>query len=679
MRKNFTFPVMILAVLLVFAVISIVTGMHISMLQEKFKKDIEQQRINFINKQKALAKEKIDMMVKSINFRKKQVQSRLENLIKFKTDNAVYVAENIYKKHKGKISNNEIKEIIKTYLSNSLFKSKNGYFFAVDMNTSKMLVHPVKRFLNSDISKYVDAKGFNAYEYQKKLLKKQDSGFHDIYFVKPNSKKQYKKRLYIKHFKPFNWLIGTGEYYDHIEKLTKKEALRIFTDLSYKDNRYSIIGEFNEGENGYKDFKILLNNNTPNLIGKKLSLDFEGAKGKKIIREFLNNYKNNLNGSYIEYWFKELNSDKISKKITYFYLHKDWNWLIGSGFYLKDFENEITKNKNEIEELTAHNIKNGLSMAFTLSVISILVAYIMASRINKMILKYTNKIHEINKELGVLNKTLQSQVDIAVENCRQQEQIIHDQKKLADMTQMISAIAHQWRQPLTALALNIQDIPDALINNEMDQEYITKFENDSMEMVNFLSATIDDFRNFFKPDKEKTEFDISKEIMNISRIVNTQFSTLNIDLITECKCNGKIESISKGEICPEGQTSVTGYLGEFKQAFINLLYNSSDSIQERQKNEKNHLGKISISIEGLKDSIIIIVSDNGIGIPEHILDKIFNPYYTTKEEGKGSGLGLYMTKIIIEKHLNGKITAANNEKGGATFKIVIPRNTKSSA
>ncbi|QAR32326.1 PAS domain S-box protein [Geovibrio thiophilus] len=273
----------------------------------------------------------------------------------------------------------------------------------------------------------------------------------------------------------------------------------------------------------------------------------------------------------------------------------------------------------------------------------------------------------LENELKKMNESLKEQVKTEVEARHRQEQIIQEQKKLADMGQMINAIAHQWRQPINALGLYVQDAHECWKRGLIDGEYMNTFSDTSMGIIRHISSTIDDFRLFFAPDKKKIHYDAVKEVTELAGLIEVQFAAKHIDI----KINGALPQSGHGT--SDGKALVYGYAGEFKQAVINIIYNAADAIESAaQNNKRNIRGEINVDIRSTERSVTVSVSDNGTGIPEEYLLKIFEPYFTTKEEGKGTGIGLYMTKLLIEQHMDGRLTASNTGNG-ACFTINLPR------
>ena len=255
------------------------------------------------------------------------------------------------------------------------------------------------------------------------------------------------------------------------------------------------------------------------------------------------------------------------------------------------------------------------------------------------------------REIEELNKGLEEKIKQEVNKNLEKDQLLVQQSKMAAMGDMMGNIAHQWRQPLNTLAIAIQDVEEAYMFDDINEEYIQSFVKSAMENITYMSKTIDDFRNFFKPSKKKEPFKLRDSIENILQIISAQLENHNIKITLS------------GE-----NYEVIGYPNEFKQVIINLTNNAKDAILEN--NISN--GDISISIENHSARFRkILIKDNGGGVPKSIVNKIFEPYFTTKEGNKGTGIGLYMSKTIIEENMRGKLIL-KNINGGSIFMILIP-------
>lgn len=241
---------------------------------------------------------------------------------------------------------------------------------------------------------------------------------------------------------------------------------------------------------------------------------------------------------------------------------------------------------------------------------------------------------------------------------REQQAILTQQSRLAALGEMIGNIAHQWRQPINSLGLIVQDLKEAYRFGELNQSYVETISAKAMEQIHYMSNTIDDFRNFFNPDKDKKIFSLNKSIENTKNILKQGIRNNSI----EC------------EISIPKDIFIYGYKNEFSQVIFNLLSNARDAVMS----SKPKTPKIKIQVKNKKNSAEISVSDNGGGIPPDILPSIFDPYFTTKSEGKGTGIGLYMAKKIIENHMDGSLLV-HNTKDGVCFTIVLPIEKKSTS
>ncbi|MBF0464330.1 MAG: PAS domain-containing sensor histidine kinase [Nitrospirae bacterium] len=240
----------------------------------------------------------------------------------------------------------------------------------------------------------------------------------------------------------------------------------------------------------------------------------------------------------------------------------------------------------------------------------------------------------------------------AEQDGRRQEQILIQQSKLAAMGELLINISHHWRQPLCAIGVSIQEIKDAYIHDELDEAYMIKIIEESMSELNNLSATIDNLRNFYIQKKELTEFNIADKINRAKSLLSGYIKEKGIVIDNELD-----ESLT-----------IQGYPNEFANVILNILTNAKDKFE--QNNIINGIIKIKLNKDATTNRVIISVSDNGGEIPDDIINKVFEPYFTTKDRSQGVGLGLYMAKVIIEKNMKGTITVRNMD-GWCEFRIEI--------
>ena len=220
--------------------------------------------------------------------------------------------------------------------------------------------------------------------------------------------------------------------------------------------------------------------------------------------------------------------------------------------------------------------------------------------------------------------------------------------------EMISNIAHQWRQPLSELSSILMFIKFKYSINALDSETMQRKSQEADRVLEYMSHTIDDFRNFFMPKKEKEEFNLLKEVQLVMNIISSTLDNYNI----------------KVEMNIDENIKIITYLNEYKQVVLNILSNAKDILID--KNLKNPLIKITVSED--KNYVILNIEDNGGGVLVEPKGKIFEPYFTTKEDSNGTGIGLYMSKIIVEKNMKGKLRV-KNINDGAQFSIYIPKDS----
>lgn len=237
----------------------------------------------------------------------------------------------------------------------------------------------------------------------------------------------------------------------------------------------------------------------------------------------------------------------------------------------------------------------------------------------------------------------------------QHRQFLIQQSKLTEMGEMIAGVAHQWNEPLVELSAIMQDMEFCFNTGEMDSKKMKEFVRDSIIQIQYMSQTLKDFRNFLKPSTRKSIFCAKKALMSVLEIIGRQIFYSHIDLIV---------SYSK----PEGIFPVFGYENEFKQVLLNVINNAKNKIVKTRKGEKIF---IHIAYEELQTRIVI--TDNGGKIPEKIIGFIFDPYFTTSKNG--TGLGLYMAKIIIEDKMGGNISV-KNIGSNVEFTILVPNSDK---
>ncbi len=356
-------------------------------------------------------------------------------------------------------------------------------------------------------------------------------------------------------------------------------------------------------------------------------------------------------------------SDKIKKDI-------DTNLKYGKAFALyQKLHNKVNiitfspiKNIKD-EQVAAYLVsytdspylKDILSDFVLVSSTIILGTLILAILICKLIRNHFFLQEEVNKktqELKEFNEHLQHNIQKQLKEIREKDGMLLEQARLASMGEMIGNIAHQWRQPLNALGLLLQKLILFQDRGLLDKEKLQTNIDKAMVLIHQMSSTIDDFKNLFKEDRKPDSFKLMDTLNSCHELVITVLEDKNIGLHIE----------------QEDEIIVNGFSNELSQVLLNIINNAKDALV--QNSVENAL--VTVSSEHNKQDIVISICDNAGGIPQKIINKIFEPYFSTKEEGKGTGIGLFMSKRIIEEKMHGRLEVVNI-KDGAKFSIILPQ------
>ena len=259
-------------------------------------------------------------------------------------------------------------------------------------------------------------------------------------------------------------------------------------------------------------------------------------------------------------------------------------------------------------------------------------------------------LNELKNMINDVIENLESRIKNEIDQRLAQEQILIQQSKLAAMGEMIGNIAHQWRQPLAQISAIHMNMKVTYDFDKFDEAYLNEKIKEANKLTAYMSQTINDFQNFFKPQGDKEIFSIEKACRDAYHIIESSLKYHNIGIDFNVKQD----------------TNILGYKNEFSQVILNILSNAKDILIER----KIENPKIDIEVKNGDNYSIIKIHDNAGGVKDDILDKIFDPYFTTRHKTQGTGIGLYMAKNIIERNMSGFINV-KNIGNGALFTIKV--------
>ncbi len=315
---------------------------------------------------------------------------------------------------------------------------------------------------------------------------------------------------------------------------------------------------------------------------------------------------------------------------------------------LKSFASVEKQKREQVEIKKDTYTKYIIILTSVILLFMVLFTILMVTIINDIIKKYIKQVQHREKKLENLNQNLVSKVQAGIEEAKEKDKAILRQSKLARLGGMLSMIAHQWRQPLTELSGVLMELETATRFEKVTNSHILNSIKRSDKLIDFMSNTIDDFRNFYKPDKKKENFFIEDSCKRAYGIIDATLKNLDIEFIFEIK----------------KKSEAFGYPMDFSQVVLNILTNAKDILIEREIQNP----KIYLTIDSKKNKSFVTIKDNAGGINPDYFDTLFDPYFSTKDSG--TGLGLYISKYIIEKNMGGELSV-KNDKDGAVFKIVL--------
>ena len=283
---------------------------------------------------------------------------------------------------------------------------------------------------------------------------------------------------------------------------------------------------------------------------------------------------------------------------------------------------------------------------------AVMLALIISYRLKLYQLNEIEKAQELTKqnEMERMNKLLQARVEKQLKISREKDKILFQQSKMVSMGEMLQNIAHQWRQPLAEVNACVLVIDNIIYEKYNDDTSIQKELSSIERLTSYMSKTIDSFREFFDNKKEITNFSINSSLNNALTILERTFEENNIVV----------------ELTLNDEYMIETYENELQQVLLVLLNNAKDAFIINQIQNP----RILIQVQAFKNQYRISICDNAGGIDYAIVDKIFEPYFTTKQKSQGTGLGLYISRMIIEDNMNGQLNVKNN-LNGACFNIIL--------
>jgi len=675
-EKRILLSIKVLPVLIIIILSAVVTYLFTVQNQDRYEKEITTIKEEFVKTNKLKIKLQVKKMAQIIDNEKKDALAHLKRHVKNEVQNAYSVAINLYKKNQH-LSQEKLKKLIINALRDVRYDKGKGYLFIYTLEGENIL-HPVNPHLEGkDLWDYTDKRGVKIIQRIVPILKKKNESYDQWWWTKPNSKKEYKKIGYHKIFKPFGWFIGSGLYVSDYEENLQHTLLHYLKNISTQEDGYLFILN-TKGEVLTNNYTKDLSHSEKNTPTRKHQTEEHNHDKEKTIKNEVKNktdiertiLKNQAIKHILDFAkkgngftsYEVITNDGIkgTQKISYVKNIKEYNWIIGYGFHPKDVEKTIKIKEQALQKENKSIIVRMFFINVVVTIMLIVILILFSDFVKKRFVIYRNEnldyqkqlhslIDEKTIKLEKLNKTLEHKIQEEVKKNREKDKILFQQSKMAAMGELLAMIAHQWRQPLAQINSTTLNMYSNYKKGEFSLETLKKDIVEIENTTNFLSQTITDFSTFFSPEKEKVVFSTQQAVTECLHILFPKFIH-KVNVIIDIKNDVKID----------------GHMNQYQQAVLTILINALDMFEERHID----FPTINIVIDEEEGKSKLLISDNAQGIHKDSLDKIFEAYYSTKKSKKNSGLGLHISKMIVEQNMNGKLSVENIDDG-AKFTVII--------
>jgi len=555
------------------------------------------------------------------DYKYKRIDENIAMELNSSVDGAYSSAHFIYDKYKNRRSSKEIKERILDALSQLHLGGESTELFITDFNANAILSSQSKK-LQKNLSLYADADGRSITLEEIQLVQKYGEGTISSRYAD----KDALERIRVKNLGIFDWFIGSSL---NVDKEYEKLKLTLFDMIKgIPLERTDFIALYD----GSKELYF-----SPNMI------DFFGDKPSIVIPKQLSKESK---------WYK----DKQHEYYYYAQYNEALSWHLIYGFEIASMSQQELQKQKDLEEMLDSELSLIVKASIIIVLLVVILSLLLSRRVNAIFQEYQQEVETRTSELENLNASLKHLVFDEVQAHRQKDKMLIQQSKMAEMGDMLSMIAHQWRQPLNQMSYVLMNIDSAYEFKELDKKYLDAKIKEGNSVLEFMSETIDNFRNYFRPNREK-EFVLVSDV--IQTTLGLMKSSLDVDGI-------------EVEMHLDGSDLTHIYRNEFMQVILNLIKNAKDMLNSKKVQNP----KIVINTICRSHSLVVSVCDNAGGVDEKIMDRIFEPYFSTKDKKSGTGLGLYMSKMIIEEYMDGKLSITNTKDSqekniGACFKIEI--------
>lgn len=634
----------------------------------RFEQDVVELREQYLAQQKELISHQVDSAIDSIRDTRTQLEEQRNERLKNRVYEAHQLATHLYQRYQGEKPRAEIFSLVKEILRGMNSNDGCGGFFAINLDGSEELGIDQPEGAGQHLLEFRGARGPNLIREMLTVVKKDQEGFYTYRGSKPHHQGQdYPKISFIKLFAPANWVIGSCEYQDDLDQKVKAEALKRISNVHFGKEGFLFVVDY--------DSRVVYHPNQK-VVGRYM-LKSEKPELRMAFPKILTESKK-TGQMFIDYLVDRSGSVEFYNKTSYFSRVPEWRWLVASGFYHDNLDAAVTIKRDQLHREIFSDTWRMVLLSLILILCSALTTRMIASRLQHNMALFNNflanaassscKIPEENVTFREFEQLAQAANQMIDERSRSEEENrlleaqLFQSQKLEAVGTLAGGIAHDFNNLLAAISGNLSLLSLKMDENDQRRKYLDRL-NDAADKAKELVRQILSFSRF--ADGQETTIDLTAAVRESLKLLRSTIPR-SVEIVSELPATA----------CPVGADKT-----QIHQVMMNLCNNAYQAMP-------NHAGTIQIGLKtlspeelppsvtwaelGRQQIIYLSISDDGAGVAPEIQSKIFDPFFSTKGDGKGTGLGLAMVHRVILRS-RGKIQVESQSEQGTTFHIYLPK------
>lgn len=624
----------------------------------KFEQETVELRESYILEQERLIQHELSALIDYMEFNRSQIEERVKEVLRGRVYNAWDIADNIYNKYKGQLPEEEIKSLVREAIRPITFNNGRGYYFATGLDGIEQLFADHPEMEGRDFINVKDARRVPIIQEMIALVEKDGEGFYEYFWSRPNrDNTDYRKFSFLKEFTPFSWFFGAGEYLDDIEDDVKQEILLRTDQLRFGKNGYVFIFDSNG---------IVLSHPNKQLV----STDVDG-----LTQEMLNVDLKDGFGTYRYMWPRN-DGHGDSEKYSGILRFPEWGWFLAAGFHLDEVDKQIAQKQAEVKRQIISGSINVALVVMAMIFVMLVVSRFVSQKIRRNIDLFSKFFQKSAVESSRLapESVVFSEFDIIARSVNEMieernrvgkekhdlQKRLQQSEKLEAIGTLAGGIAHDFNNLLTSITGNVSLLSIKIGKDDPRHRHIDSLVEASSRAKELVQQILAFGR--------KSHSD--KEPIDLNEIVSASISLLRASIPTTVVLEKDLQL---------SECVVRADATQVQQIVLNLCTNAYQSLPEKKGEVLVTLTSCdassmsSLAPKNIRGKIVahLAVKDNGSGIAPDALTQIFDPFFSTKEVGEGTGLGLSVIHTIVERH--GGIVDVESVVGkGTTFHVYLP-------